>query len=174
LTQPLGILLGIIFVPLAALCAAKQKLRRLEVAFLKRLVFVCVLSLVLITAAFAQEAPVTNCDSYAASDLDPQRKATGVPTDKINPALAVPACETAVRQYPNSTRLIYQLGRAYYKANNFPASVEQTHKAAVQGYALAQLNLGTIYESGHGVPQNYAEAVKWYRMSAQWRHAFVQ
>jgi len=27
--------------------------------------------------------------------------------------LAIPACESAVRQYPNSIRLIFSLGRAY-------------------------------------------------------------
>ena len=31
------------------------------------------------------DAPVTNCDTYAASDLDPQRKANGVPFDKLTP-----------------------------------------------------------------------------------------
>jgi hypothetical protein len=64
-------------------------------------------------SAFSAPAPATDCDTYAASDLDPQRKASGVPFDKINSVLAVPACESAVRKYPNSVRLIYQLGRAY-------------------------------------------------------------
>lgn len=60
-----------------------------------RLAFV--LQLILSTNAFAQEAPVTDCDKYAASEFDPQRKATGVPFDEVNAALAVPACESAVR-----------------------------------------------------------------------------
>jgi predicted membrane-bound mannosyltransferase len=62
----------------------------------------CVLPLVLITAAFAQDI-VTDCDRYAASHLDPQRKAAGVDLDKIDLALAVPACEQAVRQFPDGT-----------------------------------------------------------------------
>src|ERR1035437_6669866 len=38
---------------------------------------------------------------------------------------------------------------------------------AEQGDAVAQHNLGVIYENGLGVPQNYAEAVKWYRLAAE-------
>ena len=71
--------------------------------------------LFLSTNAFAQDAPITDCDTYAANDQDPQRKANGVPLAKLNPAVAVSACEAAVRQFPNSGRLVYQLGRAYYK-----------------------------------------------------------
>ena len=35
-------------------------------------------------------------------------------------------------------------------------------KAAEQGYAAAQNNLGFCYDHGRGVEQNYTEAVKWY------------
>ena len=112
------------------------------------------------------EAIVTDCDKYAASDIDPQRKTTGVPFDKINPALAVPACEDAVQQYSNSDRLIYQLGRAYQKANNFTAGVVQYRKAAEQSYAPAQNALGVIYQNGQGVPKDDQQAIAWYRKAA--------
>jgi len=45
----------------------------------RRLTFLSVLPLTLSTSAFAQEAPVTDCDRYAASDFEPQPKATAVP-----------------------------------------------------------------------------------------------
>ena len=35
-----------------------------------------------------------------------------------------------------------------------------------QGDAQAQNNLGVMYENGRGVPQDYDEAVKWYRLAA--------
>ena len=38
--------------------------------------------------------------------------------------------------------------------------------AADQGVAEAQYTLGGIYREGHGVPQDYAEAVRWYRLAA--------
>jgi len=34
--------------------------------------------------------------------------------------------------------------------------------AAEQGFADAQVNLGFMYHNGRGVPQDYAEAVKWF------------
>lgn len=110
---------------------------------------------------------VTDCDTYAASDSDPQRKATGVPYEKIDPALAIPACESAVRQYPNNPRLSYQLGRAYLKANNIGAALEQNLRAAEQNYAPAQNNLGVMYANGQGIAKDDAQAVTWYRKAAE-------
>ena len=31
---------------------------------------------------------------------------------------------------------------------------------------MAQTNLGMMYETGRGVPQDFAEAVKWYKLAA--------
>ena len=38
---------------------------------------------------------------------------------------------------------------------------------AEQGYLDAQYNLGGMYHSGQGVPQDYKEAAKWYRKAAE-------
>ncbi len=40
-------------------------------------------------------------------------------------------------------------------------------KAAEQGHALAQTNLGIMYEEGQGVGQDYKEAVGWYSKAAE-------
>ena len=32
---------------------------------------------------------------------------------------------------------------------------------------MAQTNLGNRYRNGEGVPQDYKEAVKWYRLAAE-------
>ena len=37
----------------------------------------------------------------------------------------------------------------------------------VKGNANAQYFLGSLYENGQGTPQNYREAVKWYRLAAK-------
>jgi uncharacterized protein len=138
-------------------------------------VFLCALQLALLSAsAFAQEAPVTDCDSHAASDQDPQRKSTGISFDKIDAGLAVPACEAAVQKYPDSSRLNYQLGLAYQKANNFAAAVAQYRKAADLGNALAQAHLGWMYGNGFGVPRDPAEALKWFRKAADQGNALAQ
>jgi TPR repeat protein len=126
------------------------------------------------TAPSPQEAPITNCDAYAASDLDPQRKANGIPFDKINSVLAIPACESAVQKYPNSVRLIYQLGRAYARANNFGSAVMQYQKAADRGYVPSEYDLGVLYEKGLGVVPDEAQAVAWYRRAAEQGFALAQ
>jgi hypothetical protein len=88
-----------------------------------------------INGAVAQNAPLTDCDTLASNPNDPQRKAPGVLPDKINPTLAVPACEKAVAQYPDDMRLNFQLGRAYEIAKKIPLALRQYQKTADQGYA---------------------------------------
>ena len=43
----------------------------------------------------------------------------------------------------------------------------ELHKAAEQGNVTAQLTLGLRYAKGEGVPQDYEEAVEWYRKAAE-------
>src|SRR5258705_383003 len=45
-------------------------------------------------------------------------------------------------------------------------SVQETRAQAEKGDAAAQYNLGVMYEKGQGIPQDYAEALKWYRKAA--------
>jgi hypothetical protein len=52
--------------------------------------------------------------------------------------------------------------------------VKWYRKAADQGIALAQFNLGVKYYKGEGVPQDDTEAVKWYRKAAEQGYAKAQ
>jgi hypothetical protein len=45
---------------------------------------------------------------------------------------------------------------------------------AEQGDARAQFNLGLMYDTGEGVPQDDAEAVRWYRLAADQGDATAQ
>ena len=47
-----------------------------------------------------------------------------------------------------------------------PEEFEEHKKYAEEGNVAAQYNLGTIYAHGKGVPQDYVEAIKWYRKAA--------
>ena len=47
-------------------------------------------------------------------------------------------------------------------------------KAAEQGVAVAQFNLGDFYYEGEGVEQSYTEAVIWYRKAAEQGDADAQ
>ena len=50
-------------------------------------------------------------------------------------------------------------------------TVAELQAKADQGVASAQFNLGLIYLEGQGVPQDGAEAVRWYRLAAEQGHA---
>jgi hypothetical protein len=54
------------------------------------------------------------------------------------------------------------------------ATFDETMAAAKQGAAYAQYNLGIMYANGVDVPENDAEAVKWFRKAADQGHAKAQ
>ena len=60
------------------------------------------------------------------------------------------------------------------QAGDYVEAVKWYRKAAEQGDAVAQNNLGVMYKKGRGVTQDYAEAVKWYRKAAQQGYARAQ
>ncbi len=47
-------------------------------------------------------------------------------------------------------------------------------RCAEQGNARAQTNLGVRYNLGEGVPEDFAEALRWYRLAAQQGDAKAQ
>ncbi|HMY01514.1 MAG TPA: hypothetical protein PKC44_17210, partial [Agitococcus sp.] len=49
-------------------------------------------------------------------------------------------------------------GLAAYKKGNYTIALKEFKKAAQQGDAYAQFNLGLMYAKGEGVPQDYAKA----------------
>ena len=58
-----------------------------------------------------------------------------------------------------------------------PLEKDQTAKwtrlAAEKGYRSAQDNMGWCYENGKGVPQNYSEAVRWYKLAAKQNSSYA-
>jgi hypothetical protein len=66
----------------------------------------------------------------------------------------------------------YTLGLDYHDGNHglpqdFAEALRWYRKAAEQGFAPAQNNLGALYWMGEGVPQDRAEAVRWHRKAAE-------
>jgi TPR repeat protein len=147
-----------------------ERLRRL----IKHSGMIACISLVLGNVALAEEAPPTDCDTYAASNVDPQRKAEGVPPNEVDFAKAIPACLDALSHDPNSARFQYQLGRAYDKSGDYQQALAWYRKAAEQGYAAAENNLGNMYNEGHGVPKDDAQGVSWIRKAAERGFAVAQ
>ena len=66
------------------------------------------------------------------------------------------------------------LGDEYYNSKDYASAVYWYRKAAEQGNARAQKNLGYCYQYGQGVTQDYYEAVKWYRKAAEQGFARAQ
>ena len=52
-------------------------------------------------------------------------------------------------------------------SKNLPEAIRWYRRAAEQGHARAQRNLGVCYAIGTGVDQDTVEAVKWYRKAAE-------
>ena len=46
----------------------------------------------------------------------------------------------------------------------YSEDIKTLTKRAKGGNAEAQFNLGVMYQGGQGVPQDYKEAVKWFRI----------
>ena len=65
-------------------------------------------------------------------------------------------------------------GLAAYERQDYAEAAKRFRLAAEKGDALAQKNLGFLYESGFGVPQSYAEAMKWYLLAADQGYTFAQ
>lgn len=64
--------------------------------------------------------------------------------------------------------------RAAWDRGDYATAFRESKLLAEQGDAEAQYFLGHFYKDGQGVPQHYAEAVKWLRKAAQQGHAAAQ
>jgi hypothetical protein len=109
---------------------------------------------------------VTFCDRYAASEFDVRSPVLGLPFDRVDPKAAIPACREALSRNPNSPRLNYEMARAYAANREYSKALEFFYHAADANFALAQLNIGSLYFSGLGVPKDHDEAAKWTRAAA--------
>ena len=69
---------------------------------------------------------------------------------------------------------LYEKGKAYYDNKQYKEAYDFLKKAAEQGNADAQNNLGVMYQYGEGVSQDKAEAVRWYRKAAEQGYAAAQ
>ena len=69
--------------------------------------------------------------------------------------------------HPEIAESLCGIGYAYDMLNCHEEAVAWYRKAAEQGDAMAQCNLGISYDIGEGVEQDYAMAVEWYRKAAE-------
>ncbi len=65
-------------------------------------------------------------------------------------------------------------GLAAYERGNFETALEELLPLAEQGDAGALFILGLMYSKGEGVPHDYVEAMRWYRLAAEQGHSAAQ
>jgi uncharacterized protein len=119
-------------------------------------------------AANPAATPVTDCDRAAAPAVSVTRlpDVPGRASSAIDPAVALPACQAAVTQYPDEPRFKYQLGRVQVAAKNF-IEANQLFEAAIKGGSVdAIYELGASYFLGRGIPQNYQRAFELFSKAA--------
>lgn len=134
-------------------------------AFLKSTAFAVMLAALSATGpAIGAEPPIHDCDTLAAHPADTQRVAPGVQWDLLNARAAIQACSQAVRQYPDTLRFQFQLGRALLRAKRRDEGLPYLFSVAEQGYNAAFANIGGTYQYDLG---NYSEAHKWYLRGAE-------
>ena len=60
----------------------------------------------------------------------------------------------------------FDVGVKAYQRGDYATAIQIFRQFADRGNAIAQNNLGLIYDYGKGVAQDYAAAVRWYRKAA--------
>ncbi len=61
----------------------------------------------------------------------------------------------------------FEVGVEAWGRGDYDRAVQEFRPLAEQGHAPAQFNLGVMYDKGHGTPQDYQEAVRWYQLAAE-------
>ena len=122
--------------------------------------------------SWSQDSPATLiaiCDQAAAIPLDQSRPTgvAGVVTEKIDPKIAIPACDAAAKAAPNDPRVAFQLGRAYLAAKEYESARAHFKFATDQGSAGGQNGLGRLYANGLGsLAKDDPEAARLFKLAA--------
>lgn len=113
-------------------------------------------------------APIHECDRLAGDPDNPDSVVGAVDMeDRIDTLRAVPACEEAVRDYPQERRFAFQLARAEIQAKKPELAKPLLERLSNDGYAIATAYLGYLYADGSGVAADVAEALRLYRQAAE-------
>ncbi len=65
-------------------------------------------------------------------------------------------------------------GWAAYESGDYATALEELLPLAEQGDAGALFILGLMYSKGEGVPHDYVEAMRWYRLAAEQSYSAAQ
>ena len=79
---------------------------------------------------------------------------------------ACPASKNPVQVPSNAGSVELAQGNAAYARQKMTQAMEWYQKAAAQGNADADIQIGNLYQQGIGVQQSYAWAMQWYEKAA--------
>ncbi|MCB1693892.1 MAG: SEL1-like repeat protein, partial [Pseudomonadales bacterium] len=109
-----------------------------------------------------------NCDTLAGYSRTPEE--FGLPIGRIASQAAIPACNEALRLYPDVVRFQVEYARALLAAGRDQDARVAVDKAADKGYPEAQTLIAWMYENGrltdNGRP-DYDNAMRWYKLAAK-------
>ena len=120
------------------------------------------------------DAPVTLCDRYAAFPFDPAKKTPGVSYSQLDAASAISQCQIAVKEFPQTSRLYFQLGRGLEKGRRLPEAISAYQTAANLGHGGGFNNLGELYRDGKGVSKDLKMAEVYFRKGSDINYAEAQ
>ncbi len=80
--------------------------------------------------------------------------------------VALVSCVTSRQRVQGDYVTVYYEGLAAYERGDYVAAMVIFKQLALEGDALSQLYVGSMYERGEGVATNIREAIRWYQSSA--------
>jgi TPR repeat protein len=128
----------------------------------------CLISIVATSCVNAAqaEAPITDCDKFAALDFRSGKESLSVAFSDLNSDAAITACRKAIEEFPDA-RFHFQLGRALEKAGNMQLAIDQYQAATDGWYVPAIYTIGRLYALGKGLAKDLSKAVIWYTKAAE-------
>ncbi|SMX50847.1 bifunctional trypsin-like peptidase domain-containing/SEL1-like repeat protein [Maliponia aquimaris] len=112
----------------------------------------------------ARPAVVTRCLELGAPQFSVEG-IEGVATSDFDERAAFEVCSEAVK-VSDEVAVRYALARAQYELGNQSAATAVFRALADEGFLPAMYHLGTVYNSGRGVPRDYAKALKIFEETA--------
>ena len=106
---------------------------------------------------------VNTCDTLAGNPFDKQLKTQGISFKNIIAVKAISVCLKELKEKPNDTQIMYQLGRAFDSNKNYTKTIFYYKKACDKGYASACNSLGIKHYYGEGVNESDETALKFYK-----------
>lgn len=101
---------------------------------------------------------VDPCDLRAGTRFDRQGVVAGLYRNEVDTAQALPACQSAVKRFPEVARFRFELGRALDLAGRPGEALQHYQAARAAGHATAINSLAALHEEGRGVALDLEQA----------------